>query len=121
MPHARARGAAAEELAVTYLRDAGYSVIARNHSCPEGEVDVIAYDGDVLCFVEVRSLATVEQGDPLETIGPAKIRRIVKAAQHFLGTLAGPWPRMRFDAVGITLGEPPAIRLVRDAFEADPT
>ncbi len=115
-----ARGAAAEELAVAHLRAAGYRIIDRNFRVSGGEIDVIAYDGEVLCFVEVRSLASPKMGDPLETITPAKIRRIVLAAREYLTELPAPWPTMRFDAVGITLGEPPSLRLVRDAFEADP-
>ena len=112
------RGSAAEDLAVEHLTQNGYRIVARNHRCSGGEVDIVAWDGDVLCFVEVRSLTDPQQGDPLETITPIKIRRIVAAARHYIETLPAEWPEMRFDAVGITLGETPDIRLIREAFEA---
>lgn len=111
-------GARAEQLAVEHLEAQGYRVLARNHRGDGGEVDVIAWDGPVLCFVEVRARATTDFGDPLETIDRRKIARVARAARHFLNTWRGPWPPMRFDAVGIVLGSPPTIRLVRAAFEA---
>jgi len=120
-PSRTARGAAAEELAAGHLISQGYRIVARNHRCAGGEIDIIAYDGDTLCFVEVRSLANPEHGDPLETIDRRKIGRVVRAARNYLETLSGPWPEMRFDAIGIVLTEPPDIRLVREAFEASAT
>jgi len=121
-PSRTRRGQAAEDLAVAYLTELGYQLVARNHRCREGEVDIIARDGDVLCFVEVRSLGDPSQGDPLETISPQKIRRVVKAAWNYVEEVIAPsgaaWPVMRFDAVGITMADPPTIRLVREAFEA---
>ncbi len=115
---ATARGARAEALAADYLEAQGYRLVAKNHRCPGGEVDLIGFDGAVLCFVEVRSRTGVERGHPLETIDGRKIHRVVKAARDYLGTLSGPWPEMRFDALGIVLADPPAFTLVRGAFEA---
>lgn len=112
------RGARAEEIAVAHLEGEGYRVVRRNFRAPGGEIDIIAWDGDVLCFVEVRSREHTRHGDPLETIDTRKIRRVVRAAHAYLDDVRPPWPEMRFDAVGIVLTEPPAIDLVRDAFEA---
>jgi len=112
------RGMRAEDTAAEYLATQGYRIIGRNHRCAVGEIDLIGYDGAVLCFIEVRSRSTVDFGTPLETISRPKIARIVRAARHYLETLPAPWPEMRFDAVGIVLGEPPSIELVRAAFEA---
>ena len=112
-----ARGAAAETLAVEYLVGQGYRVLQRNFRCAGGEVDIIADEAGVLCFVEVRSRENDRHGDPLETIGPRKRQRIIHAARIYIGTLTGPWPQMRFDAVGIVMRNPPEITLVRDAFE----
>jgi Holliday junction resolvase-like predicted endonuclease len=67
----------------------------------------------------VRSRKTADFGDPLETIGREKIRRIVRAAREYLSAIEGPWPEMRFDAVGILMAEPPVITVVRGAFEAN--
>ena len=117
-PTTRTRGEAGENLAARHLESLGYRIVERNYRVASGEVDLIAWDGQVLCFVEVRSRATVDFGDPLETIGPQKIRRIVKAAREYLANIDGTWPEMRFDAVGIVMSEPPQLTLVRGAFEA---
>jgi putative endonuclease len=111
------RGRRAEQLAETHLQQVGYNIVARNHRCAGGELDLIGWDGDVLCFIEVRARATEAFGDPLETIDARKIQRIARAARHFLDTFKGPWPEMRFDAVGILLVTPPRITLVKAAFE----
>jgi putative endonuclease len=113
-----ARGARAEGLAADFLTAHGYRVVARNHRCPRGEIDIVAWEGEVLCFVEVRARTPSRFGSPLETIRSQKMRRIVRAARHFVSSLPPPWPPMRFDAVGIELSEPLRIELVRAAFEA---
>ncbi len=51
----RARGREAEALAAAWLETRGYRILARNHALRRGEVDLVCRDGDVLCFVEVRS------------------------------------------------------------------
>ncbi|OGQ83302.1 MAG: YraN family protein [Deltaproteobacteria bacterium RIFOXYA12_FULL_58_15] len=112
------RGQRAESLAATYLEGLGYRIVARNFHARGGEIDIIAFDGEVLCFVEVRSRQGVKFGTPLETIDRRKIRRVATAARSYLEKLERPWPRMRFDAVGIVMSVPPNIELVRDAFEA---
>ena len=51
----RELGKLGENLAVEYLQREGLKVIVRNYRCPKGEMDIIAWDGDCLVFVEVRS------------------------------------------------------------------
>jgi putative endonuclease len=111
------RGRLAEGLAGDYLESQGYRIVTRNHRCAGGEVDLIAWDARILCFVEVRARSTDAFGDPLETIDRRKITRVARAAASFLESWRGPWPEMRFDAVGILLTSPPVITLVRAAFE----
>lgn len=119
------RGREAEMLAVSFLESQDYQIVRRNYRVAGGEVDIIAWDGAVLCFIEVRSRASSEFGDPLETINSLKISRIVRATRRYLedelSENEAPWPVMRFDAVGIVLENdaPPAITLVRDAFCVD--
>ncbi len=105
-------------MAATHLTERGYRIVTRNFRAPGGEIDLIAYDGEVLCFVEVRSLSNPKHGDPLETITRQKIARVIRASRAYLEELSGPWPAMRFDAVGIVMTDPPRIRLVQEAFEA---
>ncbi|HSI04139.1 MAG: YraN family protein [Myxococcota bacterium] len=110
-------GRAFEEAACEHLATEGYRLVSRNYRAPGGEIDIVAWDGDILCFVEVRGRSADHFGDPLETISRTKIARIIRAAHWFLTDLPRPWPVMRFDVIGLT-GSPPAeIRLIRDAFD----
>ena len=111
------RGAFAESLAVDYIEARGYRILERNYRCERGEIDIIALDNAILCFVEVRSFGHHDFGDPLETISRQKIARIGVAARDYISNVPEPWPEMRFDAVGIVLVDPPEIRLIKGAFE----
>src|SRR5207237_755813 len=79
----------------------GYRIVARKHRCPRGEVDLVAEQGDVLVFVEVRTRATRLFGGPEETIGTAKQQRLVRAARDFLARWRGPPRTARFDVVAV--------------------
>lgn len=116
-----AKGQAFETLALEHLTNQhGCRLVARNHRCPLGEIDLVVWDAEVLAFVEVRGRRTNAYGSPLQTITTAKMRRIVRAARHFMHTRwHGPWPSLRFDAVGVTLGKPPSIQWIRAAFDAN--
>lgn len=76
-------------------------VLARRYWVPAGEIDLVARDGEVLTFVEVRFRSDGAVVPPLSTIGAGKRARIVRAARAYIAKLQGPWPPMRFDAVGV--------------------
>lgn len=119
LPSTRALGAAGEQLAAAHLVAQGYRIVGTNLRFEGGELDVIAWDGGVLCFVEVRSRASALLGHPLETIDSNKQRRIARAAAAWLAANPQTGP-CRFDAVGIVMGHAkphqPQITLVRGAF-----
>jgi putative endonuclease len=104
-------------LATEFLQKQGYRLVEKNYHTPRGEIDLIMWNGDVLVFVEVRSVSTLDHGHPLETITRPKQLRIVSAASLYTTKLSEPWPEMRFDAVGILLVDPPEFTLVKGAFE----
>ncbi|MBC7794373.1 MAG: YraN family protein [Clostridia bacterium] len=108
-------GRSYEDAACAHLETLGYRVVTRNFRTVGGEIDIIAFDDDVLCFVEVRGRAADAFGDPMETIDNRKIGRVIHAARAYVATLVGTWPLMRFDVIGILDGEP--IRLIRNAFD----
>jgi putative endonuclease len=113
------KGRAIEEWVAGELERQGYRIVGRNYRCKAGELDLIACDGDVLCFVEVRSRADDVHGTPLETIDGRKRSRVISAARWFV--LENPQVEemtMRFDVVGVTVGPPFEMVLVRGAFEA---
>jgi len=115
----RTRGREAEALAEAHLAGLGWQVLARNHATRRGEVDLVCQDGEVICFVEVRSRAGEAQGSPLETISPAKARRVVAAATDWAWRHGKLDAALRFDVVGVVLGPAgPRIELVRGAFDA---
>ncbi len=117
MPEHKALGRRAEDLAHRYLQAQGMTVVGRNWTTPEGdaEIDLVAVQGGIVVFVEVKSRKTAWAGDPLRAIGREKRRRIVKAARVFLRRWRVP-PRMaRFDIVTVVF-EPFQIRHYRDAW-----
>jgi putative endonuclease len=92
------RGAAAEALAAQFLEARGLSMVARNYRCRGGEIDLIARDGPVLVFVEVRLRSGTAFGGAAASITAAKRRRLALAARHYLGRLKKE-PPCRFDAI----------------------
>ncbi len=115
----RAIGREAEDLAAAFLEERGCEVIARNHRIRRGEVDLVCREGDVVCFVEVRSRTSAAHGGPEETVQPAKARRVVAAATDWAvrnGALEG---AIRFDVVAVTFGDgAPRVEHFRGAFDA---
>jgi putative endonuclease len=113
------RGEAAAE---DYLTALGFRILARQHRCRWGEVDLIAEEGDCLCFIEVRA-RNPGPVSPLESVNGPKQRRIVRAALDYLvrqGIPSTGARAMRFDVVqihGTTAGALVA-ELCRNAFEA---
>jgi putative endonuclease len=97
----------AEALALTHLQRHGLVLVARNYRVAAGprrrggEVDLILRDrDDTLEFVEVRRRASFSHGGAAASIGAAKRRSLVLAAQHYLLRFAAP-PACRFDVVAI--------------------
>jgi putative endonuclease len=89
-----------EAAARRYLEARGLRFVAANYRCKCGEIDLIMRDGDALVFVEVRQRAAGSPVSALESIGPAKVRRIVRAAQVYLQALPRV-PPCRIDVVAI--------------------
>ncbi|HZT92345.1 MAG TPA: YraN family protein [Gaiellaceae bacterium] len=75
---------AAERRAAWWYRLRGYRVLATNVWLAGAELDVVARRGRVVVFCEVKSKSGDEYGDPLEMVGPVKIRRVRRAAEAWL-------------------------------------
>jgi putative endonuclease len=115
-------GRRGEAVAETFLRSLGFRILARQHRCRRGEVDLIAEEGDCLCFVEVRTRSHGPVG-ALETVNGPKQRRVVRAALDYLarqGIPAVGARAMRFDVVEVEQSDGGELRpaLLRNAFEA---
>ncbi len=114
------RGREAEALAADFLEASGVRILARNHRCPRGEVDLICEEGEALTFVEVRSRSSEAQGGPEETVGRRKARRVVMAASDWALRNGGLDRTIRFHVVAVTFGDgDPRVELFRDAFDGD--
>lgn len=79
-----AQGVAAENSAVQYLQSQGCRILERNWHCKSGEIDVIALDGEVCVFVEVRMRRSERFGGAAMSITPAKQHKILLTAQYYL-------------------------------------
>ena len=95
-------GRQGEELAVAYLRDCGWTVVERNFRCKGGELDIVARDGDEMVVVEVRTRSEGWMQGASESVGPRKLRRLVRTGRLYMDVHGwdGPW---RIDIVAITL------------------
>lgn len=114
---AQALGRTAEQWAGQYLISKGYSIEARNVLTQGGELDIVAMDGEVLVFVEVKARGTTLGGRPEEAVDAAKRRRLAAAAQAYLAERRGPVPVCRFDVVAVRVDSGRReIRHLRDAF-----
>lgn len=121
LPDTHARGAAGEVAAEEFLRLSGYRIVARNVRTKVGELDLVALDGETLCFIEIKTRATAEFGRAIEAVGPHKQRRLAKAALLFLAKNRSQRP-CRFDVLGLDRGRDGAwtFTLVKNAFDAPP-
>jgi len=81
---ARDFGKRTEELAAAYLRRSGMELRDRNWHCAEGEVDIIARDGEEWVFVEVKGRRSNAFGPPEAAVGPVKQRHLREAAWRYL-------------------------------------
>jgi putative endonuclease len=107
------RGASAEAVATGMLVAAGYRIVERNFRCDIGELDIIARDGDVLVFVEVRSRATDDHGHAAEMVDRNKQRRVTRVASYYLLSVDPDYDECRFDVVAITGTD---VELIKDAW-----
>ncbi len=111
---ATARGALAEDRALAYLRRQGLVPVERNYRCKGGEIDLIMRTADdTLVFVEVRQRRGRGFGGAAQSITPAKQRRVLHAASHYLATLDCV-PPCRVDVVAL---EPGRLEWLPGAFD----
>lgn len=97
----QAVGAYGERLAARYLIESGMAVLDRNWRCPDGEIDIIARDGDDLVFCEVKTRRGDAYGDPVDAVVPAKAARLRRLAAQWLRTSGVQPAQVRFDVVSV--------------------
>jgi len=113
-------GKKGEEKALRFLKKKGYRILGTNYFCREGEIDIVARQGEYLAFIEVRTKSDLEFGTPEESITPAKMRRLQKAAYHYLYHQDKTPDLWRIDVVVVELDghqKPKRIELIENAVE----
>jgi putative endonuclease len=94
-----------EDLAAEWYRAHGYDVLARNWRCREGELDVVAGQGRLLVFCEVKTRTTDAFGVPAEAVTPTKQARIRRLAARWISEEAPRRPgQLRFDVASVLGG-----------------
>jgi putative endonuclease len=111
-------GRIGEDLAHRYLRRRGCSIVARNYRPPSGgvEIDIVAWQGETLVFVEVKTRAAADCGAPDRAVDAEKRERVNRAARDYARRAGVVWEKTRFDILGILLEKPPRIEWIRDAW-----
>ncbi|MEW5993598.1 MAG: YraN family protein [Candidatus Zixiibacteriota bacterium] len=111
----RRKGYTYEEFAAAYFRQHGYTVLERNWQAGHKEIDLIVRKGDVVAFVEVKSVSTREYGHPAERIDDKKIEHLTRAVQQYLIDNGIEGCDLRFDVVTFVGGK---LEHYPDAFQA---
>jgi putative endonuclease len=116
----RTLGQAAEAEAARALERAGLAVVERNVRFPEGEIDLVCRDDEVVVFVEVKCRRAGWDNAPAAAVSWQKQRRLTRLAQHYLKWRRLDGVRCRFDVVSVTVDTRGAldVRHVRSAFDA---
>ena len=95
-------GRRGEEDVYFYLRRQGYVMVARNFRSPNrrGEIDLIAWDKDVLCFIEVKTRTARDMNPAEAAVDREKQRNLIAVAREYLRHMA-PSCQWRFDVVSV--------------------
>ncbi len=114
----RHTGESGEALAIKFLKKNGYRIIEQNYHCNLGEIDIIARNGRVLAFIEVKARRTDRFGGPKWAVTPRKQRKISMVALEYLKKTKQMDKKARFDVVAIRLlPSGPDIEIIKNAFD----
>lgn len=112
-------GRRGEEEAYFHVRRLGYVMVARNYRSPRSrsELDLVGWDGETLCFIEVKTRTTRDVKPAEAAVDLEKQRDLSKVAREFLRRIRGN-PPFRFDVVSIYFeaGRKPDVHVFRNAF-----
>jgi len=110
-------GRSGEELAVKFLKENNYKILNRNYKTSLGEIDIIALDKDVLCFIEVKTRKQNRFGLPQEAVTSFKQKQISNCALSFLKAKKLLDKKARFDIVAVNCSDKACeVKLIKNAF-----
>ncbi len=94
-------GAYGESLVALWYEQRGYSVLARNWRCREGEIDLVLGRGSLVVICEVKTRSSERFGSPFEAVGPDKQRRLRHLGARWLAESHTGYRDVRFDVAGV--------------------
>lgn len=94
-------GQRGEQVAAGYLESLGLLIVERNWRCREGEIDIVAMDGDILVIAEVKTRSSLDFGHPFEAVGAAKLARLHRLGAAWCRTTGRHMPVRRIDVVAV--------------------
>lgn len=114
----RVYGQNGEDIAREWLIKEGLIMLESNfHAGKLGEIDLIAEDGDVLCFIEVKRRSQTRYGTPAEAVTWKKQQTIRKIAQCYLMRINGWQRKLRFDVIEVySVDDDDTVRHLKGAF-----
>ena len=108
-------GGSEEDRAADFLESRGCTIIERNFRCSAGEIDVIYWDGDTVCFGEVKFRENLLNGLPEEAVDRKKQKKICRASDHFrMKNSLDESLSYRFDVLSLT---PESVKWLKNAYE----
>jgi len=113
-------GTRSERAAARFLKERGYRILCRNYRCSLGELDLVALDGSVLVFVEVRSTERAGCERPALSVDQAKQQKLTQLALHYLKKNRLLGRPARFDVLAVSWPDarhPPVFDHIQSAFE----
>ena len=118
-------GRLGETEAYLYLQKLGYHIVATNFRVSQnrGEIDLVGWDGNVLCFIEVKTRTDASFAPPSAAVTREKQEHILSVARRYVRRLPGGRPPCRFDIVSVISaghGGAPVITLRKGAFSWEP-
>lgn len=114
----RELGEGGEEAALRRLKEMGYREVARNYRSPLGEIDVVAWDGDTLVFVEIKTRRDRPLAYAKEAVHAGKQRKLSMLALAYLKEHDLQGVKARFDVVAVSvMGRTLQMEVVRNAFD----
>ncbi|MFB0532636.1 MAG: YraN family protein [Desulfatiglandales bacterium] len=111
-------GKLGEDLARERLKDLGYRILKTNYRCSLGEVDLVARDGDILVFVEIKTRKNESLGQIKEAVNRRKQNQLSKVALAYLKSNNLWGSKARFDVVAVRLIDgKKEVEIIKNAFE----
>jgi putative endonuclease len=102
---AKELGMLGEQLASKFLQDQGYQILARNWRANRVELDIVAAIDSTIVFCEVKTRRTIRHGLPIEAVTSHKLQNLRIAALSWLAANQLANHRIRFDVIGIIVGQ----------------